>query len=120
MQRTQRYASQVNKAVADLNRFENELKQVNRQAEQKGMDKLNNSLKSLQAEFQSITTGMGGFSHATEQTQAKVDVLSRMVDKQKEKIENFNKPIIVPKLKKVKQANQHSDTQNKFIGQQLN
>ena len=47
------------------------------------MDKLNNSLKSLQAEFQSITTGMGGFSHATEQTQAKVDVLSRMVDKQK-------------------------------------
>ena len=83
MQRTQRYASQVNKAVADLNRFENELKQVNRQAEQKGMDKLNNSLKSLQAEFQSITTGMGGFSHATEQTQAKVDVLSRMVDKQK-------------------------------------
>ena len=42
---TQRYASQVNKAVADLNRFENELKQVNRQAEQKGMDKVNNSLK---------------------------------------------------------------------------
>ncbi|MGG4304204.1 phage tail tape measure protein [Bacillus wiedmannii] len=83
---TQRYASQVNKAVADLNRFENELKQVNRQAEQKGMDKLNNSLKSLQAEFQSITTGMGGFSNATEQTRAKVDVLSRMVDKQKEKI----------------------------------
>ncbi|MGE6963988.1 phage tail tape measure protein [Bacillus thuringiensis] len=83
---TQRYASQVNKAVADLNRFENELKQVNRQAEQKGMDKLNNSLKSLQAEFQSITTGMGGFSNATEQTRAKVDVLSRMVDKHKEKI----------------------------------
>ena len=48
------------------------------------MDKLNNSLKSLQAEFQSITTGMGGFSNATEQTRAKVDVLSRMVDKQKE------------------------------------
>ena len=47
------------------------------------MDKLNNSLKSLQAEFQSITTGMGGFSNATEQTRAKVDVLSRMVDKQK-------------------------------------
>ncbi|MCU5599081.1 phage tail tape measure protein [Bacillus wiedmannii] len=83
---TQRYASQVNKAVADLNRFENELKQVNKQAEQKGMDKLNNSLKSLQAEFQSITTGMGGFSNATEQTRAKVDVLSRTVDKQKEKI----------------------------------
>ncbi len=83
---TQRYASQVNKAVADLNRFENELKQVNRQAEQKGIDKLNNSLKSLQAEFQSITTGMGGFSNATEQTRAKVDVLSRTVDKQKEKI----------------------------------
>ncbi|HDR6492795.1 TPA: phage tail tape measure protein, partial [Bacillus thuringiensis] len=83
---TQRYASQVNKAVADLNRFENELKQVNRQAEQKGMDKLNNSLKSLQAEFQSITTGMGGFSNATEQTRAKIDVLTRMVDKQKEKI----------------------------------
>ncbi|BAR83170.1 phage tail tape measure protein, TP901 family, core region [Bacillus thuringiensis serovar tolworthi] len=83
---TQRYASQVNKAVADLNRFENELKQVNRQAEQKGMDKLNNSLKSLQAEFQSITTGMGGFSNATEQTRAKIDILTRMVDKQKEKI----------------------------------
>ncbi|PEM06319.1 phage tail tape measure protein [Bacillus cereus] len=83
---TQRYASQVNKAIADLNRFENELKQVNRQAEQKGMDKLNNSLKSLQAEFQSITTGMGGFSNATEQTRAKIDVLTRMVDKQKEKI----------------------------------
>ncbi|OTW84222.1 phage tail tape measure protein [Bacillus thuringiensis serovar cameroun] len=83
---TQRYASQVNKAVADLNRFENELKQVNKQAEQKGMDKLNNSLKSLQAEFQSITTGMGGFSNATEQTRAKIDVLSRTVDKQKEKI----------------------------------
>ncbi|MDD0821553.1 phage tail tape measure protein [Bacillus cereus] len=87
---TQRYASQVNKAVADLNRFENELKQVNRQAEQKGMDKLNNSLKSLQAEFQSITTGMGGFSNATEQTRAKVDVLSRMVDKQKEKIRELH------------------------------
>ncbi|EEM72119.1 MULTISPECIES: phage tail tape measure protein [Bacillus cereus group] len=87
---TQRYASQVNKAVADLNRFENELKQVNRQAEQKGMDKLNNSLKSLQAEFQSITTGMGGFSNATEQTRAKVDVLSRMVDKQKEKIKELH------------------------------
>ncbi|HFK1757049.1 phage tail tape measure protein [Bacillus thuringiensis] len=83
---TQRYASQVNKAVADLNRFENELKQVNRQAEQRGIDKLNNSLKSLQAEFQSITTGMGGFSNATEQTRAKVDVLSRIVDKQKEKV----------------------------------
>ncbi|TKH48500.1 phage tail tape measure protein [Bacillus cereus] len=83
---TQRYASQVNRAVADLNRFENELKQVNRQAEQKGMDKLNNSLKVLQAEFQSVTTGMGGFSNATEQTRAKIDVLSRMVDKQKEKI----------------------------------
>lgn len=83
---TQRYASQVNKAVADLNRFENELKQVNRQAEQKGMDKLNNALKALQAEFQSITTGMGGFSHATEQMQAKVDLLSRIVDKQKEKV----------------------------------
>ncbi|PGH92559.1 phage tail tape measure protein [Bacillus thuringiensis] len=83
---TQRYASQVNKAVADLNRFETELKQVNRQAEQKGMDKLNNSLKSLQAEFQSITTGMGGFSNATEQTRAKIDVLTRMVDRQKEKI----------------------------------
>ncbi|MFZ7754594.1 phage tail tape measure protein [Bacillus thuringiensis] len=83
---TQRYASQVNKAVADLNRFENELKQVNRQAEQKGMDQLNNALKALQAEFQSITTGMGGFSHATEQTRAKVDLLSRIVDKQKEKV----------------------------------
>lgn len=83
---TQRYASQVNRAVADLNRFENELKQVNRQAEQKGMDKLNNSLKALQAEFQSVTTGMGGFSNATEQTRAKIDVLSRTVDKQKEKI----------------------------------
>ncbi|HFF3742119.1 MULTISPECIES: phage tail tape measure protein [Bacillus cereus group] len=83
---TQRYASQVNKAVADLNRFENELKQVNRQAEQKGMDKLNNALKALQAEFQSITTGMGGFSNATEQTRAKVDLLSRIVDKQKEKV----------------------------------
>ncbi|OJD58597.1 phage tail tape measure protein [Bacillus sp. NH11B] len=86
---TQRYASQVNKAVADLNRFENELKQVNKQAEQKGMDKLNNSLKALQAEFQSITTGMGGFSNATEQTRAKVDVLSRTVDKQKEKIKEL-------------------------------
>ncbi|PGR74830.1 phage tail tape measure protein [Bacillus cereus] len=86
---TQRYASQVNKAVADLNRFENELKQVNRQAEQKGMDKLNNSLKSLQAEFQSITTGMGVFSNATEQTRAKIDVLTRMVDKQKEKIKEL-------------------------------
>ncbi|MEI5893115.1 phage tail tape measure protein [Bacillus luti] len=83
---TQRYASQVNKAVADLNRFENELKQVNRQAEQKGMDKLNNSLKSLQAEFQSITAGMGGFSNATEQTRAKIDVLTRIIDKQKEKV----------------------------------
>ncbi|MBW3492298.1 phage tail tape measure protein [Bacillus sp. FDAARGOS_1420] len=83
---TQRYASQVNKAVADLNRFENELKQVNKQAEQKGMDTLNHSLQSLQAEFQSITTGMGGFFHATEQTRAKVDVLSRTVDKQKEKM----------------------------------
>ena len=50
------------------------------------MDKLNNALKALQAEFQSITTGMGGFSHATEQTQAKVDLLSRIVDKQKEKV----------------------------------
>lgn len=83
---TQRYASQVNKAVADLNRFENELKQVNKQAEQKGMDKLNNSLKALQAEFRSVTTGMGGFSNATEQTRAKIDVLSRTVDTQKEKI----------------------------------
>ena len=35
MMRTQRLCK-VNKAVADLNRFENELKQVNRQAEQKG------------------------------------------------------------------------------------
>ncbi|MGH0854846.1 phage tail tape measure protein, partial [Bacillus cytotoxicus] len=47
---TQRYAAQVNRAVADLNRFENELKQLNRQAEQKGIEKLNNSLKALQAE----------------------------------------------------------------------
>ena len=84
------------------------------------MDKLNNSLKSLQAEFQSITTGMGGFSNATEQTRAKVDVLSRMVDKQKEKIRNFNKLIIVPKLKKVKQVNQRSGTLNKSTEQQLN
>ncbi|MEH7458523.1 phage tail tape measure protein [Bacillus sp. JJ1127] len=83
---TQRYAAQVNKAVADLNRFENELKQLNQQAEKKGIDKLNNALKALQAEFQSVTTGMGGFSNATEQTRAKIDVLTRMVDKQKEKI----------------------------------
>ncbi|EMY4797057.1 MULTISPECIES: phage tail tape measure protein [Bacillus] len=83
---TQRYASQVNKAVADLNRFENELKQVNRQAQQTALDKLNNSLKSLQAEFQAVTTGMHGYTNATEQTRAKIDVLSRMVDKQKEKI----------------------------------
>lgn len=83
---TQRYAAQVNKAVADLNRFENELKQVNRQAQQTAMDKLNNSLKSLQAEFQAVTTGMHGYTNATEQTRAKIDVLSRMVDKQKEKI----------------------------------
>ena len=110
----------MNKAVADLNRFENELKQVNRQAEQKGMDKLNNSLKSLQAEFQSITTGMGGFSNATEQTRAKVDVLSRMVDKQKRRSGNFNKPTIVPKLKKVKQVSQRAGTPNKSIEQQVN
>ena len=83
------------------------------------MDKLNNSLKSLQAEFQSITTGMGGFSNATEQTRAKVDVLSRMVDKQKEK-GNFNKPTIVPKLKKVKQVSQRDGTPNKSIEQQVN
>lgn len=83
---TQRYAAQVNKAVADLNRFENELKQVNRQAQQTAMDKLNNSLKSLQAEFQAVTTGMHGYTNAAEQTRAKIDVLSRMVDKQKEKI----------------------------------
>ncbi|MDA1789253.1 phage tail tape measure protein [Bacillus cereus group sp. BY5-1LC] len=83
---TQRYASQVNKAVADLNRFENELKQVNRQAQQTALDKLNNSLKSLQAEFQAVTTGMHGYTNATEQTRAKIDVLSRMVDKQKEKM----------------------------------
>ncbi|QOQ37253.1 tail length tape-measure protein [Bacillus phage z1a] len=83
---TQRYAAQVNKAVADLNRFENELKQVNRQAQQTALDKLNNSLKSLQAEFQAVTTGMHGYTNATEQTRAKIDVLSRMIDKQKEKI----------------------------------
>ncbi|PES17869.1 phage tail tape measure protein [Bacillus anthracis] len=83
---TQRYASQVNKAVADLNRFENELKQVNRQAQQTALDKLNNSLKSLQAEFQAVTTGMHGYTNASEQTRAKIDVLSRMIDKQKEKI----------------------------------
>ncbi len=83
---TQRYASQVNKAVADLNRFENELKQVNRQAQQTALDKLNNALKSLQAEFQAVTTGMHGYTNATEQTRAKIDVLSRMVDKQKEKM----------------------------------
>lgn len=69
---TQRYASQVNKAVADLNRFENELKQVNRQAQQTALDKLNNSLKSLQAEFQAVTTGMHGYTNATEQTRAKL------------------------------------------------
>ena len=80
------------------------------------MDKLNNSLKSLQAEFQSITTGMGGFSNATEQTRAKIDVLSRMVDKQKEKIENFNQRIIGPRLKKEKQVNQHSDTPTNSSG----
>lgn len=83
---TQRYAAQVNRAVADLNRFENELKQLNRQAEQKGIEKLNNSLKALQAEFRSITTGMGGFANAADQTRAKIDVLTRMVDKQKEKV----------------------------------
>ncbi|UGO51561.1 tail length tape-measure protein [Bacillus phage vB_BanS_Booya] len=83
---TQRYAAQVNKAVADLNRFENELKQVNRQAQQTALDKLNNSLKSLQAEFQAVTTGMHGYTNASEQTRAKIDVLSRMIDKQKEKI----------------------------------
>ena len=84
------------------------------------MDKLNNALKALQAEFQSITTGMGGFSHATEQMQAKVDLLSRIVDKQKRRLGNFNKPIIVQKQKKVKRANPHSDMPSKFIGQQLN
>ncbi len=83
---TQRYVAQVNRAVADLNRFENELKQLNRQAEQKGIEKLNNSLKALQAEFRSITTGMGGFANAADQTRAKIDVLTRMVDKQKEKV----------------------------------
>ncbi|MFH7125855.1 hypothetical protein ACHWUR_00135 [Klebsiella pneumoniae] len=50
------------------------------------MDKLNNSLKSYKLNFSLLQQVLGGFSNATEQTRAKVDVLSRMVDKQKEKI----------------------------------
>ena len=117
---TQRYASQVNKAVADLNRFENELKQVNRQAQQTALDKLNNSLKSLQAEFQAVTTGMHGYTNATEQTRAKIDVLSRMVDKQKEKMRELQSAYNRAKPKKEKRVNQHNVTQNKFIGLPLN
>ena len=84
------------------------------------MDKLNNSLKALQAEFQSVTTGMGGFSNATEQTRAKIDVLSRMVDKQKEKIRELQSAYNGPRQKKEKPVNQPSDMPSKFIGQQVN
>ena len=87
---TMRYASQVNKAVADLNRFENELKQVNRQADQKGIDKLSNTMKTLQAELQSVSTGMGGFANRSEQAHAKVDVLNRMVDTQRQKVQQLS------------------------------
>ncbi|MDM5270543.1 phage tail tape measure protein, partial [Bacillus wiedmannii] len=87
---TQRYAAQVNRAVADLNRFENELKQVNRQADQKGIDKLSNTMKALQAELQSVSTGMGGFANRSEQAHAKVDVLNRMVDTQRQKVQQLS------------------------------
>lgn len=87
---TQRYAAQVNKAVADLNRFENELKQVNKQAGQKEIDKLSTTMKALQAEFQSISTGMGNFANSAEQTRAKIDVLNRMVDTQRQKVQQLS------------------------------
>lgn len=93
---------------------------MNRQAQQTALDKLNNSLKSLQAEFQAVTTGMHGYTNATEQTRAKIDVLSRMVDKQKEKMRELQSAYNRAKPKKEKRVNQHNVTQNKFIGLPLN
>ena len=64
---------------------------------------------------------MGGFSNATEQTRAKIDVLSRVVDKQKEKIRELQSAYNRAKAEReASQSAQHSDMPSKFIGQQLN
>ena len=93
---------------------------MNRQAQQTALDKLNNSLKSLQAEFQAVTTGMHGYTNASEQTRAKIDVLSRMIDKQKEKIRELQSAYNRAKTEKEKRVNHSTLRKNKFTELPLN
>ncbi|MED3090237.1 hypothetical protein, partial [Bacillus toyonensis] len=44
------------------------------------------AVRTLQNELKSVSTGMGGFASASQQTQAKMDTLSRLIDAQKEKV----------------------------------
>ncbi|MGQ0422522.1 hypothetical protein ACT4US_31865, partial [Bacillus sp. HC-Mk] len=44
------------------------------------------AVRTLQNELKSISTGMGGFANASEQTRAKTDALNRLIEAQKEKV----------------------------------
>ncbi|MEB8769918.1 hypothetical protein P4H19_27555, partial [Bacillus cereus] len=44
------------------------------------------AVRTLQNELKSVSTGMGGFANASQQTQAKMNTLSRLIEAQKEKV----------------------------------
>ena len=47
------------------------------------------AVRTLQNELKSISTGMGGFANASEQTRAKTDALNRLIEAQKKKLEHY-------------------------------
>ena len=56
------------------------------------------AVRTLQNELKSVSTGMGGFANASQQTQAKMNTLSRLIEAQKEKLELCDKPTIKIRL----------------------
>lgn len=56
------------------------------------------AVRTLQNELKSVSTGMGGFASASQQTQAKMDSLSRLIDAQKRKLKLYGKLMIKIRL----------------------
>ena len=71
------------------------------------------AVRTLQNELKSISTGMGGFANASEQTRAKTDALNRLIEAQKKKLEHYAKPMIKIRLSWVKMMRQLNDMLHK-------
>lgn len=56
---------------------------------QQGLANTNRAMRTLQSEFRAISQGMGGFSNSMDQTRARADTLGRMIDTQRQKVQQL-------------------------------